>query len=401
MSSQRQFVLGLLFSIALAILGYYTLFLTDFRLFREPRGMTVLFPEAGGVRKGDAVLVAGIRAGKVKELSYDSTAPLERRVALALSLDQDLPLRVGHSITIETATLLGGHNVVIDPGPASGAPISKDEPLVGTVATDALSGLSALVSDNRDKIDTILANIEQASGEFEDLLGDLRSGEGLLARLLSDPDLADRGSETVERASATFDNLRRLTDDVLSGRGVIGKLFTDEDLVESVQRVASNLDTISADLREITSDVRGGRGTLGRLLRDDEVGEDFAQTVAELRQITTRINSGEGTIGRLVVDSSLADDLARVTRGLAEGQGTIGRLLVDETVYENLATASADLASVLASVREGRGTVGRLLVDDDLYRDLRRALSTVNRSLEEFREVAPITSFTNVLFGAF
>ena len=40
-------------------------------------------------------------------------------------------------------------------------------------------------------------------------------------------------------------------------------------------------------------------------------------------------------------------------------------------------------------------------MDDELYQELRRAMGTVTRTLEEFREAAPVTTFTNVLFGAF
>ena len=48
MTSQRSFLLGLLFLGALGILGYYTLFLTDFTLFGERHPITVHFAEAGG-----------------------------------------------------------------------------------------------------------------------------------------------------------------------------------------------------------------------------------------------------------------------------------------------------------------------------------------------------------------
>jgi hypothetical protein len=37
----------------------------------------------------------------------------------------------------------------------------------------------------------------------------------------------------------------------------------------------------------------------------------------------------------------------------------------------------------------------------DLYDQVARALDIVTRALEEYRESAPITTFTSVLFGAF
>ena len=65
MANQRQLALGAFFVIVLTLLGVYTLFLTDFSLFKERHSMVVHFPQANGLRQGDTVLVAGIRAGRV------------------------------------------------------------------------------------------------------------------------------------------------------------------------------------------------------------------------------------------------------------------------------------------------------------------------------------------------
>ena len=40
-------------------------------------------------------------------------------------------------------------------------------------------------------------------------------------------------------------------------------------------------------------------------------------------------------------------------------------------------------------------------MDEELYDQLRLAVGLITRSLEEFRESAPISSMTGVIFGAF
>ena len=84
---------------------------------------------------------------------------------------------------------------------------------------------------------------------------------------------------------------------------------------------------------------------------------------------------------------------------LAEGEGTLGKLLTDDQLHEDVAATVASIREVADKVAAGEGTLGKLLAEDELYVELQRALRTVNRSLEEFREVAPITAFSNVLFG--
>jgi len=103
MSGNRSVILGLFFLVTLAILGYYTLFLTDFTLFKNRPEMTVHFAETNGLREGDGVLVAGMRWGRIKKLTLDPTAPIEKRVTVLASLDAELPLREGFKIQIKDA----------------------------------------------------------------------------------------------------------------------------------------------------------------------------------------------------------------------------------------------------------------------------------------------------------
>ena len=130
MTPQRHALLGLFFVLVFAILGWFTLFQGDVSLFRDPVRVTIHFEEAGGLRHGDPVLVAGLRWGEVESLTYDPEQPPQSRVEAILTLDQEMRLFGDHEIRIEDATVLGGKQLVIDPG----------EPSTGAVATTGLRG---------------------------------------------------------------------------------------------------------------------------------------------------------------------------------------------------------------------------------------------------------------------
>ena len=95
MNNKSQLLLGAFFVVVLGILGYYTLFLTEFSLFREQHELVVHFPDADGLREGDGVLVAGMRRGRVATLTFDPAADLERRITVALKMDERVALRDG------------------------------------------------------------------------------------------------------------------------------------------------------------------------------------------------------------------------------------------------------------------------------------------------------------------
>ena len=52
-------------------------------------------------------------------------------------------------------------------------------------------------------------------------------------------------------------------------------------------------------------------------------------------------------------------------------------------------------------MRNGEGSLGKLLTDDGFYDEAKRAMALVTKSLEEYREAAPISTMTSVIFGAF
>ena len=113
MSSQRQFLLGIFFLTALGLLGFYTLFLTDFQFFGEPVTMQVGFKDAHGLREGDPVMIKGLRQGRVKSLRYEPTAPDEHKILAVLHLNYEIVLTDQARIVIKESTLLGGRQVNI------------------------------------------------------------------------------------------------------------------------------------------------------------------------------------------------------------------------------------------------------------------------------------------------
>lgn len=394
MSGNRSILLGLFFLVTLSVLGYYTLFLTDFTLFQKQPEMRFHFAQTNGLREGDPVLVAGMRWGRIKKLTFDPQAPIEKRILVTAALNEALSLRQGYTIQIRDATLLGGKNLSIDPGPATGAPVSLAEPLPGTVASNPIEGLGKVVDASGPGFQEIVENLRVFTG-------DLRNGNGTLGRLVKDPEMAADLQSAVASVARVATNLEELTRDLRAGRGTVGQLLANDELYRELLTGSKQLATLLEEAQGLASDVRRGNGLAGRLVQDESLAKDLASAVASLRSVVDKIDKGQGTLGVLVNDDSIARDLQTTMRTVASGEGTIGALLSKPDVYDNVRQITEDFAVVTGALRSGQGTVGRLVNDDDLYQDLKTAVRIVQRSLEEFREAAPITTFTTVFFGAF
>ena len=394
MTNQRTLLLGLFVLVALGTLAYFTLFLTDFNLFKKQSELRVRFSQTNGLREGDSVLVAGMRWGKIKKLEFDPTAPNNRRITVLATLKEEIYLRRGFKIKIEDATLLGGKNLSIDPGPADGDLVPKEEELFGEVGLNPLASLGDLVAESQRGVANILEDLSSITQS-------VREGRGPLGKIVTDEKLATDLAETMQGAAKTLANLERITRDLAEGRGTAGQLLTNRELYDELLGSTKKLQQTLDATVGLVGDFRNGKGALARLFTDEKMAEDLAATVAGVREVVGRIERGEGTVGMLTRDDAIGRNLGTVAEKLANGEGALGALLTKSDVYENIRQTSENLAVVTGAVRDGQGSIGRLVMDDEVYQQVKSALLIVQRALEEYREAAPVTAFTTVFFGAF
>lgn len=363
-STRRDFTLGVVFFGALAMLLYYTIVLTGFSL-KEKTYMDAWFAEGAGLKSGDAVLVAGLQAGTVREVAYRDERAEDRRVLVRMEFEVPVTLRDGYTIQISEFTVLGGRVVEIDPGPTAARPIGLDSELIGRVEPSAIEALGELVTTNRDKVDAIIENLRVSSEA-------LANGEGPLGALLMDEALKEEVERFVRAAG-------QVADDLEAGEGVLGLLTSDQEARDRVASMIESATQAVASIEEIAGQIALGEGLAGALVYDDQLEADalalmgdLRVSAGELRTALERANSGDGLLGAVLTDPSLAEDASAFLANLRQ-------------VSDNLAG--------------GEGTLGKLLTEEIAYDELVKALSLLTATLEDLREAQPVSSFAGLLFG--
>ena len=386
MSPQRHAALGLFFIAIVGILGYFTLFKTDFSIGGNTQSMTIWFPGANGLRKGDAVWVAGMRWGKVDSLSYDpETDDIRRRIRVDLQLDNDVVLYGNHTISVQQSTVLGGKVVAIEPGTPDHGPDQQDE-YFGALEDNVLEALGEVVSENREPL-------RQAIADLQDLIRRVSDGSGVLGALFNDDQLRDDVRVAVSNAKDFIESANAAMADLRAGQGTLGKLLNDDALYGQIQSLADDLNGAAQDARLLLADAREGQGVIGMLVKDEALANRVRGAVDDIAEITRGLRAGEGTIGALLADKSVFDDVKNISSALSEGKGTLGALIQEREVYEQIVTIADDLKAFSNLLANGDGALGKLLRDDEIYVELRKALVTLTGSLEEAREAAPVTGF--------
>lgn len=177
-----------------------------------------------------------------------------------------------------------------------------------------------------------------------------------------------------------------------------GKVF------EKVRNVTDQID-------QIVTRVNAGEGLLGKVLSDDDtLYRDLQASAASLSEVMQRLQKGEGLLGKVLSDDETvyrdlqasSTALREVMQRLQKGEGAVGKLLSgDSTVYDDLAATVDSARQIADRLNRGEGTLGRFLVDDTMYNEIEATVSEVRAAVDDFRETAPVTTFTSIFFGAF
>jgi phospholipid/cholesterol/gamma-HCH transport system substrate-binding protein len=152
-------------------------------------------------------------------------------------------------------------------------------------------------------------------------------------------------------------------------------------LLESVEQ--TDLSTLMAKLEGVASGVESmtknfSGDNFGNLLGPftDFLKENNPRLTAilgNMQHISTQIAKGEGTVGKLIYDSALYDSAFSAVTNLNSTSGD---------VREVIATAK----SVVSSINEGHGTLGKLTKDEALYKEAVTAVTNLREIMQKINQ---------------
>jgi phospholipid/cholesterol/gamma-HCH transport system substrate-binding protein len=318
---------GALILVSLVILGGFILVMGGLS-FEKTYPLYVDFDNPGALQSGAAVRIAGVKVGSVKELRFlggkvdpktgrrvlvRSQIAVEERVRDSIHDDADF--------YVTAQGVLGEQFLAIEPGsperPALAAGtivkgidpprldlflakayelldttvqgIKNNRELLSDIATNTaglLRGLNVLVTDNRERINRIVANVEETTAEAKALTHDAR------VNYVDNPKIAH-----------TVDNIEQLTTQIRQDSG---------PMLKDAREALANLNRVSATVGDPGQQEKI-RKAVGQII---ELAERANATAADAQAIVTHIKKGEGTIGGFVMDEEIYDDVEELVRDL-------------------------------------------------------------------------------------
>ena len=302
---------GIFFVLGIALI-YAVYTVIGSRQFAGEAGYRIIaeFDDVRTLAAGADVRMAGVRIGEVA-----GTELADGRGRVTLRIDEAVRVPADSVARIAIASLLGQNYVAVEYG----------------AAADTLTDGDVILAEAGPDLSEILGEVQKL-GERLNKMADSFAG-GLEGSGMGDlfSNLNDLVTDNRDRFDNVLINLEELTGKLNRAEGTLGKLINDDDMytelmdaIGGLKSASANMDEALGGARDLIARVEAGEGTLGKLLVDDAIASDIEATMANLRDFSEKLKAGEGTLGKLVTDDTLYRQLQSMLNKADEALDSMG-----------------------------------------------------------------------------
>lgn len=295
MKLSKEFKIGLIVAIALALLYWGINFLKGKNVFSNERVFTAIYHDVGGLEKTNPVTINGLNVGQVRSMNF--TTDGSAKVSIEIVIKNNINIPKNSTAKIVSSDLLGSKAVEIKLGN------SNDFAETG----DTL--ISEIEMSIKDEVNRQLQPIKTKA---EDLMSSIDTVLTMLQGLVSH-DNRDNFAKSVRHIANSFENLESTTStlDTL----VTGQKHRIENILSNLESITSNLKDNKENLNNIITNFSAMSDSLAKV-RFAETMLNVDRMMVEMASISEKINSGEGSLGMLVNDDSLYIELEKSSKEL-------------------------------------------------------------------------------------
>ena len=149
-------------------------------------------------------------------------------------------------------------------------------------AVDTLKGAREEIKKVGDSLND---NVTKLTNKITEKLD---KAEGPAGALLNDKKLTEKLDRIVANVEETSKNLKDITDSVKKGDGALGKMVNDKEMGDKLKSTIDNVERASESIKNIGNKLESGEGTVGRILQDDELYESARRTLDDVDRFFAR-----------------------------------------------------------------------------------------------------------------
>ena len=198
--------------IAIGCLTVAVLSIGNFSFFEKGKKLSVIFGYANGLKKAAPVRLAGVEAGRVKNIDI-LTEGNEMKVKVELLIDEGIGIPGDSSISINQLGLLGEKYVEVTPG--------KSQQMIQDGGR--VMGIDPV------PVDRITQRIDSMTAQLEKTMNGINNG------LLTE--------ENTRSVSDILTGVKNIINEIQQGRGTLGMFLYNPNIYKNLDELSSDLKT--------------------------------------------------------------------------------------------------------------------------------------------------------------
>jgi phospholipid/cholesterol/gamma-HCH transport system substrate-binding protein len=245
-----------------------------------------LLKDASGIFEKTSIKVAGINAGRIKNIELEGNNAL-----ITFEMLEQIKLTEDSKMKIKSVGFLGDKYIDIELGDQTGPRLPENS----FIPTSGGDGFDALSKDASE----VLKEVKEIAKSIKESLKD-EQGNNVLKEIVSN--INDITASVKRLSTGNEERLNQIVDDM---KAISEQLAFETDryqkdsLMSDLARIGPILEKADGavnDLKIIMADLKDGKGTVGKLLRDDAVVDQVSQTLSSVNRLVNRINNIEADI---------------------------------------------------------------------------------------------------------
>lgn len=263
---------------------------------------TATFNSVNGLTKGNNVWFAGVKVGTVQEISFTP----DSKVSVLFSIeDKSQPfIKKDATVRVSSDGLIGNPIILISGGSPNAGMITSGHHFKAEADVTQQEMLSTLQANNK--------NILDITNDLKGIMGDIRSGQGSIGKLMKDEAIyanLSKSMSTVEAATRDLKkgatNLAALSDKLGAEGNFLNSIATDKEIYPNIKSTVASLQNTSQTLKETSVSAKqmvnnleqttntllnNQKSPVGVLLHDEKTANNIRETISNLESSTAKLD---------------------------------------------------------------------------------------------------------------
>ncbi len=296
MKLSKEFIIGVVVVIAIAVLYLGVNYLKGVNLLSRQQTYYAVYTNSGGLIASNPVILNGFKIGIVKEVYMNENGD-GTIIAVIVLNDGNLRIPNDTELQIRDADLFGGKAIEVVLGKSATLANNKDT-LTSSVSMGLTESIKSEIEPLKQKTSELFASVDSILNSVNMVLNDANTGDlGDIFRSLK---------STMQDLEGTSAKLNK----ILDRNG--GRI---DDIMINVESISENLKNNNGTLTKAIKNAESFTDSLAKLSLSSTIRK-VDKVMGEFAQISADINSGKGSLGKLVSNDSLHTELVNASHSL-------------------------------------------------------------------------------------